>query len=126
LGSFKATGDLQILGHQLVRVTVVDFNCVRILAVEVVVTGNDLLDRDLPGLSGGLALAPPGLFPVELGNGQGLGAGVGLVARRVRVLEEPDLLGRPAFFKEQDIGIDAGVGRLGDYRNRGIGSGGKG
>lgn len=84
LRRFELVDDLLVLDHQLFRVAVVDLRLVWVFAVQVVVAVGQLLGRDLPGMLGGLAplalgTTPPTLFEIELGNGQGLGARVGLV-----------------------------------------------
>ncbi len=114
LRRFEAANDFLILGHQFFRIAVIDLDLMGILAVEIVVALGQRLGADLPGIFGGLApftfrTAPPGLFPVELADGQRLGAGVGLVALRIGMLKKPDILGRPALLEEEDIGGDAGI-----------------
>ena len=57
-----------------------------------------------------VAIGPPRFFEVKLGNVYRLGLVVALYAFGVGVLKVPHVFGGCAFFKKQDIGLDAGVG----------------
>ena len=121
-----------VIGEQLVGVGVRDAGVVRVLDVEVVAVGLDLLDRHLPGLRRldsvgerrlgrslalpfGFALLlrlltePPLLFDVELFDADRLRLVVGLGSRRIRVLVEPNLFGRLPLGEEQQVRLDARV-----------------
>ena len=87
----------------------------RILDVEVVAAGLDLVGRDHPGAGRFLAAqaigpAPPVDAGVEVFELDRTGHGIGLLALRHGLFVEPDVAGRLAFFKEQQVGPDRGVG----------------
>jgi hypothetical protein len=105
----KLAGELLVLAHQLFGVAVVDVGDVRVFHVEVVVALLYLSRRDLPCVLVLRALPPPLLFKVKFLYRQGLGAGVRFVSLRIRVLEKPHLLCRPALFDEKNVCFDAGV-----------------
>src|SRR5690606_8602185 len=90
---------------------------VRVLQIEVVVAGIDLVDGYAPGVfvfHAGLEavglIAPPGLFGCELLDADGLALVVALHTRRIRVLVIPDLFRWRAFREEEQVGPDTGVG----------------
>ena len=98
-----------VVGEQLVGVGVCDAGVVRVLDVEVIAGGLDLLDRNLPGLLGLLPLLPPLLFEVELFDADGLRLVVGLGSRWIGVLVEPNLFGWLTLGEEQQVRLDARV-----------------
>lgn len=116
-------GDLSeeffVFGQQMIDVTGAGVGVVRILDVEVVAVGLDLLDRDAPGLFVFLALAvepvlvrlaPPLAFGLELFDADWLPLVVAFGTRGIGMLVVPDLLRRRALGEEEQIGADAGVG----------------
>src|SRR5262245_44350768 len=88
-----------------------------IFDVEVVVAGNDVGDRHLPGLfslhAGGKTVglvAPPVDLDFEFLEAHRLGFVVALYALGIGVLVVPDVLGARALREKEPIGLDAGVG----------------
>jgi len=104
-------------GQQFGGVAVGGVHGVRILHVEVVAARGDVRDGHAPSKFIFLALlfltrlAPPLFLHVEFLDTNGLGFVVGLYTCRILVFVIPDFLGRLAFGEEQQIGLDAGVGR---------------
>ncbi len=101
----------------MVHVAGAGVRVVRILEVEVIVAGLDLVDGDAPGLlilhTGGEAIrfiAPPGLLRLELLDADGFTLVIALGTRRIGVLVVLDLGGGLTFGEEQEVGTDAGVG----------------
>ena len=87
---------------------------VRVLEVEVVVAGLDLVDADFPSDFGFLPVlafrtAPPIDAALQMLDANGSGHRIGFLAIRYAVLVEPDFLRRLALLEEQQIGADAGV-----------------
>jgi hypothetical protein len=81
---------------------------VRVLEVEVVVAGLNLVDGDAPGLLVFLAIVPPRSFRLELLDADRFAFVVALGAGRIRVLVVPDVGGRLAGVEEEQVGADAG------------------
>ncbi len=101
---------LLVFGQQFFgRAQVIGF-LVWVLDVEVVVAVDDVLQGDAPGVLVFLPLAPPGFFRVKFLDVDGAGFVVALHPIRVGVLVVPYLFGRAAFFKEEQVGLDARVG----------------
>ena len=91
-------------------VAVVGVDDVRVLHVEVVVAGFDVLRGDAPGDFAFLAFIPPRDLGGEFLEANGAGFVVGFLRGGDAVLVEPGFLGRPALGEEEEIGADAGVG----------------
>ena len=111
--------ELFVFGQEVFDLAGAGVGVVRVLEVEVVVAGFDLLDGDAPGLLGFLALAvaavfvglaPPFLLGLELLDADGLALVVALGALGIGVLVVPDFLGGLALGEEEQVGLDAGVG----------------
>ena len=101
--------------QQLFRVTVVVCNGVGILAVEIVVARLNLVEADLPGDLGFLAVftlcpAPPVDAALQVLDADRPGHRVSLLACWHMVLVEPDFPGRHALLKEQQVGADGRIG----------------
>lgn len=108
-GFLQVGHETLVVGEQLVGVRVRDAGVMRVLNIEVVAGGLNLLDRHLPGLLGLLPLLPPLLFDVELFDADRLRLVVGLGSRRIRVLVEPNLFRRLPLSKEQQVRLDPRV-----------------
>lgn len=90
-------------------------NGVGVFEIEVVAAVLDLSGGDFPGdfvLLTALALltAPPFDAGGEVLDADGFGHRVGFLVAGDAMLVEPDVLGRFAFFEEEEVGADAGVG----------------
>ena len=104
---------LFIFRQQVIDIARPFVGLVRVLDIEVVVSGLDLRDGYLPGdfiLFAPLALgaAPPGLFGLEFLDADRPGLVIGLGAFGQLVLVIPYFLSRLALFEEQQIGGNAG------------------
>jgi len=109
---------LLVVLQQYIGVVVDLFADMGIFDVEVVVARHDVGERHYPGLfilhTSGEAVglvAPPADFGLEFLETHRFGFVVALDAFRVWMFVVPDMLGGFAFSEEQQIGLDAGIGR---------------
>src|SRR4051794_18981422 len=97
--------------NELVEVLARLGSSMRIPEVEVVASGDDVLDRYAPCVLGLLAIGPPCLLRLELTEAHRLRLRVALVSHRILVLVIPNGLCRVTLSKEQNVCLDGGVRR---------------
>ena len=106
-------GDLReqffVFRQQVVYVSRPSVDLVRVLEVEVVVPGFDLVDGHAPRLFVLLAFLPPGFLRLEFLNADRFAFVVALGARRIRMLVVPHLGGGLTFGEEKQVGANASV-----------------
>jgi hypothetical protein len=84
-------GQRLVFRQQLLRVPVIFNRCIRVLDVQVVIIGLDLLYRHFPGKFISHAVIPPLLFRPKLLDTHGFCLRVRFIARRIRMLIIPYL-----------------------------------